>query len=560
MKAREKAVTVLKAMPIAHRVVIVVAGVILVFATRMFLGWLSTPSYTVLASGLDDKELAEVINELETIGVDYKIEAGGSRVVVPRQDLATTKAKLAEAGVGGGIDPPGYELLDKQGLSVSDAMQQANFRRALEGELQKALGQIDGINSATVHLVVPETTLFDEDQNLTTAAVLLDTSSTLSESKVEAVMYLVSQSVEGLSTDNITINDTAGRVLMAPGGGAGGLGSSSDNIEMTRQFESLLAADVQRLLGGFVDAEVVVKADLNFDTTHMESEIYDPLITGVTYVVREDNRIEVSGTGVTVPNGIVGVDGGQVSTTTLSTIAGETTTSGGLEYALDENTTEFGISRLVSTIDQAPGKVEALHVAIVLDSGVNTGVAPANEEDVKAIVAAALGIHISEEGQADTIENGRPDTIEVKLFDFPAVDEAAAAAEAEAAAGPAAAGSSPTKLVPQVLGGLVLLFVGFSMWRMTKKPKVKKAKKKGDDEEVLAIGPGTRPLVLGPGGTLVPRALESGEIDLDMAELDMANQKMESLRDDVIDLVQREPEAIAVLLRSWLADRRVEAR
>lgn len=559
MKAREKAVTVLKALPIAHRVVIVVAGVILVFATRMFLGWLSTPSYTVLTAGLDDKELAEVINELETIGVDYKIEAGGSRVVVPRQDLATTKAKLAEAGVGGGIDAPGYELLDKQGLSVSDAMQQANFRRALEGELQKALGQIDGINSATVHLVVPETTLFVEDQNLTTAAVLLDTSSTLSESKVEAVMYLVSQSVEGLSTDNITINDTAGRVLMAPGGGAGGLGSSSDNIEMTRQFESLLAADVQRLLGPFVEAEVVVKADMNFDTTHVESEIYDPLTTVSTFVLRTEGRVEVSGTGVTVPNGIVGVDGGQVTTTT---IAGETTTSGGLEYALDENTTEFGVSREVSTIDQAPGKVEALHVAIVLDSGVNTGVAPADVADVEAIVAAALGIDISEDAQADPTREARPDTIEVRLFDFPAVDEAAEAAEAEAAAGPAAAGSSPIKLVPQVLGGLVLLLVGFSMWRMTKKPKVKKAKKKDDDdeEEVLALGPGARPLVLGVGGIMVPRALESGEVDLEMAELDMANQKMESLRDDVIDLVQREPEAIAVLLRSWLADRRVEAR
>ncbi len=559
MKAREKAVTVLKALPIAHRVVIVVAGVILVFATRMFLGWLSTPSYTVLTAGLDDKELAEVINELETIGVDYKIEAGGSRVVVPRQDLATTKAKLAEAGVGGGIDAPGYELLDKQGLSVSDAMQQANFRRALEGELQKALGQIDGINSATVHLVVPETTLFVEDQNLTTAAVLLDTSSTLSESKVEAVMYLVSQSVEGLSTDNITINDTAGRVLMAPGGGAGGLGSSSDNIEMTRQFESLLAADVQRLLGPFVEAEVVVKADMNFDTTHVESEIYDPLTTVSTFVLRTEGRVEVSGTGVTVPNGIVGVDGGQVTTTT---IAGETTTSGALEYALDENTTEFGVSREVSTIDQAPGKVEALHVAIVLDSGVNTGVAPADVADVEAIVAAALGIDISEDAQADPTREARPDTIEVRLFDFPAVDEAAEAAEAEAAAGPAAAGSSPIKLVPQVLGGLVLLLVGFSMWRMTKKPKVKKAKKKDDDdeEEVLALGPGARPLVLGVGGIMVPRALESGEVDLEMAELDMANQKMESLRDDVIDLVQREPEAIAVLLRSWLADRRVEAR
>jgi flagellar M-ring protein FliF len=132
---RDKLVGVVKAIPVAHRIVIGVAIVILVLAAKLFMGWSSQPSYTVLSSGLDDKELASVINELEAQGVPYKIEAGGTRILVPKSDLATTRAKLAEAGVGGGVEPEGYEILKDQGLSMSDAMQLVNFRRAFLGEL-----------------------------------------------------------------------------------------------------------------------------------------------------------------------------------------------------------------------------------------------------------------------------------------------------------------------------------------------------------------------------------------------------------------------------------------
>src|SRR4051812_30766000 len=97
---RDKLVGVLKAIPVAHRVVIGVAVVILVLATKLFMGWANQPSYTVLSSGLDDKTLATVINELEAEGVSYKIEAGGTRVLVPQSQLATIRATMAAAGVG----------------------------------------------------------------------------------------------------------------------------------------------------------------------------------------------------------------------------------------------------------------------------------------------------------------------------------------------------------------------------------------------------------------------------------------------------------------------------
>jgi len=545
---RDKLVGIVKAIPVAHRVVIAVAVVVLVLAAKLFMGWASQPSYTVLSSGLDDKELASVINELESQGVPYKIENGGTRILVPQKDLATTRAKLAEAGVGGGVEPQGYEILKDQGLSMSDAMQQVNFRRALEGELEKALMAMDGINTAKVQLVVPDEALFTEDQAPATAAVLLDTKTELTDTQVEAITYLVSSSVEGLTTDHITITDTKGRVLSAPGG-ANGAGGSAKNLQATRQFEALLTSDVQRLLSAY-DAQVVVKADLNFDATHTESEQYDPQTQG-TVVLRQDSTNENYTGGGTPPNGIVGVDGG----TTDDAAAAGGTTNGITNYTLQKDTVENGVSRVVSTIDQAPGKVEGLHVAVVLDSGVNTGASAPDTDKIKSLVSAALGLQTSGSEPRDTIE--------VQSFALPATPAATNPDGTPVAADSSSSSSSkksPMSMIPQALGALVLAFVAFSLWRMTRKPKAKKPKKvKGEAGE--ALGAGGAGLALGSGADF---ALDGGYLELGAAGGDpalMAQQAaMDNLRDDVIDLVQRQPEEIAVLLRGWLADRRAEAR
>ncbi len=545
---RDKLVGIVKAIPVAHRIVIGVAIVILVLAAKLFMGWASQPSYTVLSSGLDDKELASVINELEAEGVPYKIEAGGTRVLVPQKDLATTRAHLAEAGVGVGVEPQGYEILKDQGLSMSDAMQQVNFRRALEGELEKALMAMDGINTAKVQLVVPDEALFTEDQAPATAAVLLDTKTELTDSQVEAITYLVSSSVEGLTVDHITITDTKGRVLSAPGG-ANGVGGSAKNLEATRQFEALLTTDVQRLLSAY-DAQVVVKADLNFDTTHTESEQYDPQTQG-TVVLRQDSTNEnFTGNG-TPPNGIVGVDGG----TTDDAAAAGGTSDGITNYTLEKQTVENGVSRVVSSIDQAPGKVEGLHVAVVLDSGANTGAATPDADKIKTLVSAALGLQ--------TTGSTPRDTIEVQSFDLPAATPATNpdGTPVDSTTSSATSKKSPMSMIPQALGALVLAFVAFSLWRMTRKPKAKKPKKvKGEQGAALSAGGG---LALGTGAEAF--ALDGGYLELGSAgtgdpALMARHAAMDNLRDDVIDLVQRQPEEIAVLLRGWLADRRAEAR
>ena len=73
-----------------------------------------------------------------------------------------------------------------------------------------------------MHLAIPQQDVFNDGSQPTTAAVLLSVAptTTLTASQVQSVVYLVSSSVPGLKTSNVTITDSNGTVLNAPGSGA----------------------------------------------------------------------------------------------------------------------------------------------------------------------------------------------------------------------------------------------------------------------------------------------------------------------------------------------------
>ena len=153
-----------RALPLAQKAVAISALAILGMAGFLFFQWVSTPSYAVLYTELDDQALSEVIDGLEAEGVPYQIESGGSTVMVPRPMVHAARASLASAGVRASAAPQGYELLDDTGLSVSNFRQQIDYQRALEGELAKPLMSMESISSVDVHLVMPEEALFVQDQ------------------------------------------------------------------------------------------------------------------------------------------------------------------------------------------------------------------------------------------------------------------------------------------------------------------------------------------------------------------------------------------------------------
>lgn len=511
MELRDRLSDFLRALPLAHRVVIVAAAAGLVMGAVVFARWITAPSWTVLYSGLDDTTVAAAIDELESQGVPYQLENGGSTIMVPRDELYTTRARLAESGLSGKPTPKGYELMDNQGLSVSDFKQRVDYQRALEGELTKTLSAMDAVRGATVHLVLPDKELFveEEEQLPVTASVLLDTRRPLDPDEIDTVTFLVSSAVEGLEPNEVTVADTEGVVLHAPGDSTGPAGITSRQLRQTREYEQALAADLGTLLQrvtGDDRAAVVVRANLNFDARSTEQETFGP---GDGVLRTEDTSTETfTGTeGGTVPGGLVGVDGGPINATT-----------GATDYNREEASRELAVDRLLERTEAAPGDVEKLSVAIVMDDGSLTGVDVPPVGEVETLVNAALGL-----------DPARGDTVAVSTVPFPAVEDT----EAEGA-GMDLLGD----LLPRVIAGLVLLLVSVALFLMSR------GRRRGADEPTW----GRVELGTGEAEPFEIQGLEPIAVSAAPPE--------QNVTQDLHELVERQPEEIASLLRGWLADRR----
>ena len=158
------------------------------------------------------------------------------------------RLQISGAGPARPSQDTGYALLDKQGITTSEFMQQVAYQRALEGELAKTIKSIDGVKAATVHLVIPQKDVFADDQPKPTASVLVDlgAGTALSGEQVQAIVHLVASSVEGLEPDQVTVAGADGKVLSAAG--TGGRGGRRRPLPGGAGFENRLRPTPQKML------------------------------------------------------------------------------------------------------------------------------------------------------------------------------------------------------------------------------------------------------------------------------------------------------------------------
>ena len=126
-------------------------------------------SPAILYAGLEYEEAAEITARLTALGIPYKLTEDASTITVPDDQVNNTRLTLAGEGFpkSGHI---GYEIFDENQIAMTDFLQSVNLVRALQGELEKTLVDLDGVRQARVHLVIPEESLFTETQNPPTAS------------------------------------------------------------------------------------------------------------------------------------------------------------------------------------------------------------------------------------------------------------------------------------------------------------------------------------------------------------------------------------------------------
>ncbi len=522
-----------RSLPIAHKVGIGAAIAVVALAGFVFVQWISSPSYSVLASGVEATELGDITAELEAGGIAYQVKNGGDRIMVPRGDFAKAKAALADAGIvtDASTRDRGYELLDAQSFGLSSNLERINVQRALEGELARSVRAMDLIEDAVVHLVLPEASLFG-DPEAASASVIVDVRDGFGSSGALAVANLVAGAVENLDSGNITVIDLQGRTLLAPEDSSAALEAGNAAVQ-TREFEKRLEEDVTRLLlsaGAGDRSTVMVQATLDFDQVSRTIQNFDP---ESQVALREQNEEErFSGESSLAPGGVPGVDGEEVEVP----VEGED----GITYEKTGRTTEFGVDNIVTNEIQAAGAVQELHIGVVIDDGTLTGTAVPSADTISNLISNAVGI-----------DPARGDSIVVASVPFPAIDAEPIAVPTGAAA--ASEASSPLDLIPQVVGALVLILVltvVLLMLRSSGKgggevsPVELPASAAGAALPQAATVPAAAGVPVGAGvGAGGPESPGGGETLMHPDP-----------RSEVRRLVEQQPEEIAGLLRSWLSD------
>ncbi len=311
-------------------------------------GVFKSATYGVLYSDLPIDEAGEVTAKLDEMGVPYNLADGGRTVKVPSQKVYQTRISLASLGMpsGGSV---GYSIFDKTNLGMTDFVQKVNYRRALEGELGRTISNLEEVQAARVHIVIPEKRLFEEDQKETTASVVLKLGSagSLSKRQLFGITHLVASSVEGLHAENITVIDNWGNLLTSPQGGDPMVALSATQLEMKKSVESYMEGKAMALLSGALGnsrAIVKVDADLDFDQVNKSIETFDP----DNVAVRSEERQEFN------------------SSDTSSSVGADTLHSGGREIS-ERVITNYEVPRTVQTIASSVGNIKKLSIAVMVD-------------------------------------------------------------------------------------------------------------------------------------------------------------------------------------------------
>lgn len=510
---------------VAQRTLALIGLAVLVLVAVTLSTWMAKPSYSPLYTGLAATDASAIVEQLDAEGVPYELADGGSSVMVPQGDVYRMRLATAAAGLPGASEG-GYSLLDEMGMSSSEFQQDVTYKRAMEGELAKTIGAVQGVRAASVQLALPEQTVFVDEKQDPTASVFVElgNGSSLSDDQVQSIVHLVSASIEGMATTDVAVIDSTGTVLSAVGGTAGTSGGSN---KQTMAYEDRVASSIQGMLEpivGIGNAVVSVTAELDFDQTQRTSEefAYPEEIPALNESTTTEAYEGTGGGGA----GVLGPDN----------IAVPENGDGAGSYENESATRNNALNKVTEVVQTAPGTVrrQSVSVAISQDAG-----AALNMNDVQAMVAAAAGIDAAR-GDVVTVNrlqfsNASADAAQVALAD------ARAAAEAE----------RQSELIRTgVIAGAALLgliIIAILAARARKEKRLEREALDIGDLNAIETGPSVTALAL--------EAVEEAEEALALeapVEKDADQVEAERKRADVGALVDDEPDQVAQMLRAWM--------
>lgn len=517
--------------------------------------WMREPEYRTLFSNVEARDGGAIVSVLNQRNIPYKFADNGATILVPADQVYALRLQLAEQGLprGGSV---GFELLDEPKFGASQFSEQITYQRALEGELARSIEALQPVKSARVHLAIPRQSLFVRERETPTASVLLTLypSRTLSESQVSAIAWLVSSSVPKLNAESVSIVDQDGHLLSSPGGEAG---MDSTRRNFINDIEQRTAQRILTLLNPIVgpgNVRAQVSASVDFSQREQTSEVYRPNETPGTAAVRSKQTSDSAQNGMLPPAGVPGALSNEPPANATAPVqtaaanppaqgaqaqapgaqqgaaaqAGGPTAINGAPVAAsarqgqgsmrNDATINYEVDRTVSHVKHELGTLQRLSVAVVVNyrdkGGEPTPLESTEMDDINALVKQAMG-YSADRGDTLSVVNSAFTDQEPKFKPWE---------------NPEYRG-----LALQVLKVLLILAVLFFLWRSV-----------------------VRPIVQGFANAQVERAKNEAHLEtmreqrrqdeLRASEMNRYEENLDTAR----QLAQRDPRAVAMVLRSWM--------
>jgi flagellar M-ring protein FliF len=529
---------------IAQRTIALIGIAAVVLGTVALVSWLAKPSYSPLFSGLQATDANSIVEQLRADGVPYQLADGGSTVMVPQDKVYDERLKAAANGLPTS-KAQGYSLLDDMGVTSSEFQQSVTYKRALEGELASTISAMDGVQTASVQLAIPEETVFAKEKADPTASVFIQTDNgvTLTTDQVQAIVHLTSASIEGMEAKNVSVVDASGKVLSAAGVGPAG---STD--QQASDYEEKVRNSVQAMLDKVVgpgNASVVVAADMSSESAERVEESFTtpdnaPALNEST-TTEEYTGSGAGSSGVLGPDSIAVPDG----------------TNGDGTFNSESSTRNNAVNKVTENRTIPAGVLNRQTVSVAVDQAAAAGVSMNN---LTSLVSTAAGI--------DT-QRGDQVTVQVMPFNATGAQEAAQAL-ADAQAQEAAKRQFELIRTLIIVGGIALLaligLLAYARWsrRQNREPvdleELQQVTPELEAVPTMAIHepePEPAPVVAAPVRRQVEPAPMTTAIPLPAAppELDPQALATERKRAEIDALAGSDPERTAEFLRSLMDDR-----
>jgi flagellar M-ring protein FliF len=373
------------------------------------------PDYRVLFANLNDKDGGAIVAQLSQMNVPYKHADGGGAILIPADRVHDVRLRLATQGLPKG-SVAGFELMESSKFGMTQFQERLNFQRGLEGELTRSIQALSSVQSARVHLALPNQNGFFREQQKPSASVLvsLHPGRILDRAQLAGIVHLVASSVPELAPSAVSVLDDTGKLLSQSPDSAAGTGVDAQQLLYVQQIEQQYTRRILDILEPVVgrnNVKAQVTAEVDFTQTESTSEQHRPNLATDASAIRSQQIVESTGPqGNPLPTGVPGATTNQPPAPATApinganpapTAAGQQPQGAQAVGGKRESITNYEVDKTVRVTRGGSGALKRVSAAVVVnyqsveDKGktVTKALTPEQVEQMTALVRETIGFN-----------------------------------------------------------------------------------------------------------------------------------------------------------------------